>query len=77
MTNQRSTNSWITDVENSENEMKMLLTEQWQVWRTPKSRHSDSQMDGQTNGRYQTATDGLIGTEINHELKRQKTQMDK
>lgn len=48
-----------------------------QVWRTPKSRHSDSQMDGQTNGRYQTATDGLIGTEINHELKRQKTQMDK
>lgn len=49
----------------------------WQVWRTPKSRHSDSQMDGQTNGRYQTATDGLIETEINHELKRQKTQMDK
>lgn len=49
----------------------------WQVWRTPKSRHSDSQMDGQTNGCYQTATDGLIETEINHELKRQKTQMDK
>lgn len=49
----------------------------WQVWRTPKSRHSDSQMDGQTNGRYQTATDGLIETEINHELKTQKTQMDK
>lgn len=24
LTNQRSTNSWITDVENSENEMKML-----------------------------------------------------
>lgn len=46
----------------------------WQVWRTPKSRHSHSQMDGQTNGRYQTATDGLIETEINHEL---KTQMDK
>lgn len=34
-------------------------------------------MDGQTNGRYQTATDGLIETEINHELKGQKTQMDK
>lgn len=29
-------------------------------------------MDGQTNGRYQTATDGLIGTEMNHELKDKK-----
>lgn len=35
-------------------------------------RQSDGWTDGQTNGHYQTATDGLIGTEINHELKRQK-----
>lgn len=40
-------------------------------------RQSDGWTDGQTNGRYQTATDGLIETEINHELKGQKTQMDK
>lgn len=38
---------------------------------------SDGWTDGQTNGRYQTSTDGLIETEINHELKGQKTQMDK
>lgn len=49
LTNQRSTNSWITDVENSENEMKMLEQcdkyEEHQNPDTATVRWMDRQMD--------------------------------